>query len=46
MDAEAIALIMFHTGVSYGLQEGFKSFIPRYKPNQYKVNDIMGLAHD
>jgi hypothetical protein len=46
MDAEAIALIMFHTGVSYGLESGIKTFNPSYKPNRYKVNDIMGLAHD
>jgi hypothetical protein len=37
---------MFHTGVSYGLDAGIKVFTPTYKPNRYKVNDIMGLAHD
>ena len=46
MDAEAIALIMFHTGVSYGLNAGIKVFTPSYKPNQHKVDDIMGMAHD
>jgi hypothetical protein len=46
MDAEAIALLMFHTGVSYGLTDGIRLYNPSYTPTKKKIDDVMGLAHD
>jgi hypothetical protein len=42
MSFDLICLQMFHLGIKF--QSLTNS--PLYKPNQYKVNDIMGMAHD
>lgn len=39
-NADMAALIMFHVGVSYGLDKGMSLAIPSYKPSQFKSEDI------
>jgi len=39
-------LKLFHYGIQLGMNATEKVIDIAYKPTQYKVDDVMGLAHD
>lgn len=45
-DLDVTMLKLFHYGIAFGINTTEKVIDIAYKPTQFKLDDVMGLAHD